>query len=226
MKLKLYDVDYNDELIFEDGYVISVECKEKSYFNQLIAGLKGLNDNRIAVFEGDERIDFQKDSIVVIDYFGLSQYEKAVITKLYKQIEKTCGNSPQVIDSLQNVYSALTKITEEISDVYDFTFDMDVPTGISEYLKLISLKPQNGFDYGISGICNFISLVATLNLYKLTVFVNAKSFYSLDEINEIIKACVYSGQHVLFIDNSEFEYKNPNEIKLVIDEDYYDVLYK
>ena len=87
MKLMLYDVDYNNQIEFEDGYVLSVECKNKNYFNQLIGGLKGVNDNRISVLEGLEKIDFSKDSLIIMDYFSLPQYEKTILTKFYKTLD-------------------------------------------------------------------------------------------------------------------------------------------
>ncbi|MBE5742676.1 MAG: type II-A CRISPR-associated protein Csn2 [Clostridiales bacterium] len=194
--------------------------------SRCIGGLKGLNDNSIAFIEEGNRIELNKDGIVVIDYFFLSQYEKPILSKLYKSIEKMNGNDPNVIEDIQSIYKHFDSLLSSVTDYYNIDFEVDVPTALGEYLKFASLKPQNGFDYGEEGVINFISLIAHLKLYKIIVLVNAKSFFTTDQIEEIFKTCCYNGQTAFFLDNCETEERFTNEIKIVVDEDYYDVLYR
>lgn len=226
MKLVLYDVDSCGEYEFEDGYVLSIECMDKNYFNRLIAGLKGFNDNKIAVFKGLERIDFVKDCLIIIDYFSLEQYEKSILTKLYKMLEKTYSNEPSVINSMQDIYTSMANIIRTVSDgtMVDLAFEM--PTSLADYFKFATVKPDGSFEYGAIGLSNLLSSIATLNLYKLVVLVNPKSFYSEDDLSEIVKTCVYSDLKVLLLDNVITNSRLQNEIKIVVDEDYFDVTYK
>lgn len=226
MKLVLYDVDSCGEYEFEDGYVLSIECVDKNYFNRLITGLKSFNDNKIAVFNGLDRIDFVRDCLVVIDYFSLEQYEKSILTKLYKMLEKTYSNEPSVINNMQEIYSSMANIIRTVSDgtMLDLTFEM--PTSLTDYFKFSTVKPDGSFEYGAIGLSNLLSSISTLSLYKLVVLVNSKSFYSEVDLNEVAKTCVYSGLKVLLLDNVITNSRLQNEIKIVVDEDYFDVTYK
>ena len=69
-------------------------------------------------------------------------------------------------------------------------------------------------------------MCCVLKLYKVLVLVNAKSFFSEMQIEEIIKCVTYNNQKTLFIDSTTSKKVHQNEIKLLIDTDYFDILYR
>ena len=60
MKLLLYDVDYNTEIIFEDGYVLSIECENAEYFSKLILSFKNSLEGHISIEEQNSLLDLEK----------------------------------------------------------------------------------------------------------------------------------------------------------------------
>ena len=226
MILSLYDVDYNNKIPFEDGYVISLECESVDYFIKLISDVKGGTSNAIKVFCGDDALDLGKDAITIIDYYSLEQYEKTLFSKFYKTLDKKFITDSTVIDSLNQVAKLFENITYYLTEDLNAKFEINMPSLISDYAKFCDLKIEGGFSSGIEGMLNFINVLSILKTHRLLILVNAKSFFNKNEVCEIIKYCTYNNIKTLFIDTKTSANHYDNEIKLLIDNDFYDILYK
>lgn len=226
MNLLVYDVDYNNEISFDDGKIISIECKNNQYFSVLVDACKGNTEKGLAVMDGDDRLDLSKDAITLIDFFSLEHYEKAILGKFYKHVDKLHVNDPDMVSALKEISNAIELMIDKVTDGYDLLFDTKISTTVSEYLKFCELKPKNGFADKFDGIINLISLNAILGIYKIIFFINAKSFFDREKIAEIIKCCNYNGQKAVFIDNLCSSDRFVGETKLLIDDDFYDIIYK
>ena len=224
MKLILYDVDFNNEIQFQEGYVLSVECESATYFAQLVSALKGNEENRLAFVEKVDAIDLGKHVITLIDYYNLESYEKTLLGKLYKKLEQVYANDITVKTQIEKVQSILTRLVDTLTEGYDCNFETNCTESLAEMLKFAGMKTEGGLGNGIEGVINFISLISTLKLYKVVVFVNAKCFFNKTQLEEIYKVCAYNKQLTLFLDNKITKSKLEHEIKLLIDEDYYDTL--
>lgn len=226
MKISLCDVDFNNEIKFEDGYVVSLECESIDYFIKLVNNAKGLNYNAFNIIDGNTNIDLQKDAITVIDYFSLEQQEKTILTKFYKTLDKRFIADIEVVKKLNEIAKVYESLCNYITEDYNVNFEINMPTTISEYVKFADLKVKGGFSVGVEGLLNFINILSILKTHKLLILVNSKSFFNSAQLSEIIKCCVYNNIKTLFIDAKTNKNHYKNEIKLLIDSDYYDILYK
>ena len=179
MKLYLYDVDYNSEIFFEDGYVLSIECENREYFSQLVKNVKGINDNNLAIFEKDNLVSFEKDAVVIVDYFMLQNYEKSLFTKLYKLMEQINGNDDYVISKLKSIVKEFNDVSRYVVDSYNINLDINPPTNLSEYLKFFDLNFERDVKDVYQNLINFIDLLSILKVCKVLVLINAKSFLYL-----------------------------------------------
>ena len=226
MKLMLYDVDFNGEIDFEDGCILSVECESKEYFAKLISTVKGSRQGSIALYDGLEQVSFDNDVLAIIDYYALGMYEKSAMTKLYKNIEKINATDNTLSGIIDKIMTLLSDLAGNATDGMNLNFEINPPESLVEYLKFANLSVEGGFSSGINGVLNFICVVSLLKLYKVLVLVNAKSFFDKQQVQEIIKCCTYNHQKVLFIDNLCEKSHFDNEKKILIDEDFYDMLIK
>ena len=226
MKISLYDVDYNNEIEFEDGYVLSLECENTNYFIKLINNAKGLTNDAFKVFDKDKLVDFEKDVLTIVDYYALDQYEKTLLSKFYKSLDKRYLTDSVLVGKLTELEKLFKYIANYVTEDYNASFEINMPTLISDYVKFSDLKISGGFGFGVDGILNFINALSILKTYKLLVLVNAKSFFNEVELAEIIKCCTYNNLKTLFIDVKTSRNHYQNEIKLLIDNDFYDILYK
>ena len=226
MILSLYDVEYNNEIPFEDGYVLSLECESVDYFIKLISDGKGLTSNALKVCCDNVTLDLAKDAITIIDYYSLEQYEKALLTKFYKALDKKFIADATVVDNLTKIANSFESIVNYITEDFNARFEINMPSLISEYAKFCDLKIEGGFSLGVEGFINFINVLSILKTHKLLIFVNAKSFFNYNEMCEIIKCCTYNNIKTLFIDARISNTIYTNEIKLLIDNDFYDIIYR
>ncbi len=226
MKLYLYDIDYNNEIDFEDGSVLSVECESKEYFSQLVMNCKGLKDNNLAVFDGAEQVFFEKEAIVIIDFFSLQSVEKPLLTKMYKLLEKVNGNDEYVVEKLRIIVNTFEKISTYVTDSFNVDLEINPSTNLSEYLKFFDLNFNGENKDVFQNLLNFIDLLSILKVYKILVLVNTKSFFNNLQVDEIIKHCVYGNQKTILLDNVYTREKLNNEIKILIDSDFYDIILK
>ncbi len=225
MKLLLPDVDYSNQIQFEDGKIISIECESLKYFKNLVSSIKRSDGENIKFLEQDNLLDCKKDVLTIIDYYSLEQYEKNILTKLYKSLDKIYGQDEIVQKSIYNIAKEIDNIKNEVVDDYNIEFEINVPMQLSEYVKFVSMKPKDGFSEDcFNGIINLITLASSLKLYKIIVFINPKSFFNEAELLEIVKCINYNGQKAVFIDNHYANINLINEKKLLIDEDFYDTI--
>ncbi len=226
MKLYLYDIDYNNEIDFEDGNVLSVECESGEYFSQLVMNCKGINQDNLAVYDKEERIFFEKDAIVLIDYFAMQSHEKTLLTKLYKLLEQVNRDEEYVIERLRTIVKAFEEIANYSVDLYNVDLEINPSNNLADYYKFFDLNFCRETKDVCQNLIDFIDLLSMLKVYKILVLVNVKSFFSYNQVEEIIKRCAYSNQKTLLIDNVYTKDKHNNEIKLLIDRDFYDIMLK
>ena len=226
MKLYLYDIDYNNEVVFEDGNVLSVECESGDYFSKLVMNCKGINQGNLAVYDGENEISFEKDAIVIIDFFTLQSHEKTLLTKLYKLLEQLNRDEEFVIERLRTIVKAFKEIADYSVDSYNADLEINPSTNLTDYYKFFDLSFCRETKDVCQNLIDFIDLLSMLKVYKLLVLVNVKSFFNQNQVEEIIKRCAYSNQKTLLIDNVYTKEKCENEAKILIDRDFYDIILK
>ena len=70
----------------------------------------------------------------------------------------------------------------------------------------------------------FLEFVSALRIYKVLILVNAKSYFSFDEIGSVMRTCAHLGQPLLLLDDKTDKRLHENEKKLLIDEELYDMI--
>lgn len=222
MKLILYDVDFNNETDWADGEVIGVVCKSRAYFASLVAQCNGYADGHIAVLFGDRSLNWTKEAVVILDYYSLATIGKTVFAKYCKLLDSSCRGD-EYTSLLDEVEQAVCRLLRQIEDT-DLQWDYDVPRTISSYLKLCNAHIANTSGTIVEDLQNLITIVALTKAYEICVLINAKSFFSVEELNEIIKCTIYSGLKLLLVDNVDANNLLQNEKKIVVDEDFYDIM--
>lgn len=222
MKLMLYDVDFNNEVPWLDGEVWGLECSSQTYFACLIRQIKGYDQGHVAIVNEENELDWVKDAVTFMDYYALDGIEKTVFAKYGKLLDATCRGEEwtPLLDNAEQVILALLR---QIDDD-DLQWDYRVPRTISSYLKFGNAHVVNASWSVAENMQNVCTLIAASRGYAVCVLVNAKSFFTIDELNEILKSCVYHGLRVLLIDNIRTDYLLFNEKKIAIDEDFYDIM--
>lgn len=223
MKVLLYDVDFNSEVIIEDGFVLGIECESASYFSSLIANLKGYCSEHIAILgDNGKELNLTRDVLTIIDFYSTEQITKAALSKFYKQMDSVYRDeeSFNYVDKVERVISDLLGTI----DFYNMDFEYDVPSTMSSYMKLCDVRLKNYSGGVYEDLVNLATLIGITKSYKVTTLINAKSMFTENELNEIAKSFIYAKQPLILIDNLLKKEKIEKEKKLVIDADFYDIM--
>lgn len=223
MKVLIYDVDFNNDILIEDGSFLGVECESTDYFASMIANCKGYCNDHIAILDDKgKELNFEKDVLTIIDFYSLEQITKSALLKLYKQMDSVY-NDEEHFGLLEQIEKSVRALLESI-DVYNMDFDYEVPATLSSYMKLCDVKLKNYSGNVYEDVVDLAALIGTTKMYKVFILVNAKSFFKKDELQEIAKGFIYSKQPLILIDNVVTEEKLEKEKKLVVDSDFYDIM--
>lgn len=224
MNLMLYDVDNNTDVELVDGEVLSVSCESKRYFSQMLACVKGLSSKEMALWQDDKQLDFMKHALTLIDYYEVETYEKTLLNKFYKLLDKRHNGKEDLEQSVFSIQKSLSDLLCLFTDGYNVEFDFAIPNSASEYAKFLSLRPKAETTDLIQSICGLIEMTADLQLYPLLILVDPSAFFSSEELGEIAKTCAYSHQKALFLETGMDRKPIPYVKKLLIDADFYDIM--
>ena len=226
MKLMLYDVDNQTETEFTDGEVLTVACESKRYFSKLVACAKGISEKEMALVEGEKELSFIKDAIVLIDYYDVEAFEKSILTKFYKRLDKKHSGKEETGKILAELRASFVSLLKLLTEDYNLDFDFSIPEAIADYAKFLSLRPRAETADLAQSICGLIEVLSDLQLYSLLILVTPSSFFTEEERAEIAKACAYSHQKTLFLEDTLDKKRMRYEKKILIDEDFYDIMLK
>lgn len=201
MNFILYNLDFEKEFYIENYFILEVE--NRLLFKNILSNVKGLQSDNldIAIFDNQKQLELGKDYACIVDFFDYEYFSKSIIAKLYKDIDLHYKND---VETQKKIYSINTKIFDFVKNIlldYDIEFDFDSELDMEDILKIVSLKPTEEKTQIASSLLNYISFIAQLKLYKLLIFVNSQSFFSKEELQEIIKIAGYRNVKLLFLDN-------------------------
>ena len=120
-------------------------------------------------------------------------------------------------DKINNLYNKLKDIYTHLLDNIDLNLEIQDEFKIEDISKL--MKPKiNTKNNLLENILLLMDIESELNLDKLVVFVNLKSYLENEELIELYKYSLYKDIKILLVDNHNYSTNNI-EKKLQIDED-------
>jgi len=219
MKIIYYTFENLEINVENKLFVINIDNNE--YFGQLLDSLFYDNNKEFSVFVNDEIVD-PEDCKVFIDYYSFDVFSKQILLKLMKHIDKT--SNIEFRDKINNVSKQINTIVSEILAEYDICFDYEVSNTILDYLKFANVEIRDSYNTKFEKFINIIEIICELHLYKCLYFINIKSYFSIKEINEIVKLCRYYDILVVVIEDKFDNQKLENEVKLSVDKDLFEIL--
>ena len=223
MKTFFYTLESVSEIDLDITPILAIESDNFNFFRSLMRDLKEVDEEgkEIAFYDKENALLLNKDYLLLLDYFDTDVLSKSVNTKVVKQL--SCKLEQDVTARLEfmSKLSSLYAFTISRLDDTEIIFESEGERSFEEVLKLFSVsvaQPRNDI---LSKITNLIEVSAELKLFKLFVFVNAKSFFDKKELFEVIKMAKYHDLPIVFIDNCISGEKILDEKLLVVDEDFF-----
>lgn len=227
MKAYFYTLENFGEFDFNENKVLSIETNNRRFFLSLVKNLKNIeSDGReTAFYEKDKLLSLDKDYLLLLDYFDTEPLTKTINSKVLKNLSAELEKSPEKVLEFSLLIAKLYAFTLTRLDETDIVFESDGERSFDEVLKLFSVSVAQPRGDIFSKILNLVEVAGELGVFKLFVFVNAKSFFVKNELNEIMKMAKYLGVSLMLVDNIVTKEKISDETLLCVDEDFFEYVF-
>ena len=224
MKLKING--FNNEIIFNDENINILEIKDSKCFTHIIKILNekinGIESNEIFLLDNNENeLNMGKEMYMIFDLFNIDYNSKKIISKIYEIISENIKKNQD--HEIENETIKLRNyIIQEINEL-PFEFVMKRELEISEILKLYNLKidPIN-YTSILERAELLIDIISTLQIAKILVLPNLKTYLSEDELVALYKYSLYNNVKLLLIERyntKKLEYEKTMLIDETFDEE-------
>ena len=224
MKLKING--FNNEIIFNDENINILEIKDSKCFTHIIKILNekinGIESNEIFLLDNNENeLNMGKEMYMIFDLFNIDYNSKKIISKIYEIISENIKKNQD--HEIENETIKLRNyIIQEINEL-PFEFVMKRELEISEILKLYNLKidPIN-YASILERAELLIDIISTLQIAKILVLPNLKTYLSEDELVALYKYSLYNNVKLLLIERyntKKLEYEKTMLIDETFDEE-------
>ena len=227
MKAYFYTLENFGEFDFNENKVLSIETNNRRFFLSLVKNLKNIeSDGReTAFYEKDKLLSLDKDYLLLLDYFDTEPLTKTINGKVLKNLSAELEKSSEKVLEFSSLIAKLYAFTLTRLDETDIVFESDGERSFDEVLKLFSVSVAQPRGDIFSKILNLVEVAGELGVFKLFVFVNAKSFFLKNELNEIMKMAKYLGVSLMLVDNIVTKEKISDETLLCVDEDFFEYVF-
>lgn len=216
---------------FDERYVQVLELLPKDLFKKvtfLFNKYYKYNEegNDIIIIDNEKKIEAHKSILVVNDYFNIQLNSNKIIKELYNDIELGYNLEYGENDISIKLEEVLFNIQEILSE-YDFNFEYKHDLKISDLLKAMGLKfDEYSYDEPYKNLICLFDFVALFDICKVLILINAKIFFTEDEIIEIYRAALQRNIKLLLIESSQGSSLLEYESKLFVDNDYDEFIIK
>lgn len=131
-----------------------------------------------------------------------------------------CNITSEIDNELKDNFMNISKILYDEIENYNIDINLKEDIDLIKYFKLVRIEFENEYR---SLFDKFIDILEVYSeLYDQTlIFINALSYFTNEEINEILKYITYKKISVLFLENS-YNRSVYFENEYIIDNDFYD----
>lgn len=217
MKIMGFDIEID---INKDKTNILV-IDDHKLFGSFCYDLNRKDTEKVVFIDNDKLVNI-KDIIIFNDILSFNFNDKTIITKLYNKLSKSIISNVEIDNELKKYFMKISNILYDEIEYYNVDIDLNEEIDLVKYFKLAGIEFDNKYNNLIDKFIDILEIYS--ELYDQTmIFINVLSYFSNEEIREILKYITYKKISVLFLENS-YNRSVYFENKYVIDDDFYDYI--
>lgn len=218
--MKLVHPDYEFVFDFKEGvhHHLIIEQPEifRNYITELLLQEEG-EDGAFVLSEGNEELEISKNLDIMTDVLRFDPIDKKVTTKITSMLKSfMTGETMFERTSMlaTEIESYAIHLTEEFP--YSITYDN---FDVANLVKLINFRPAVSFDSLAEKAAERMKLLHEICNISVFVLVNAFSYFTNDEIYNLIEEANLEKHNLLFIDSTDRQGTELSLVKVIIDKD-------
>lgn len=162
-----------------------------------------------------------KHLLVITDVLGFDINNKKIQSLAIDKLEKICQNDAIVLNDIEQAnINLLSKVFGLINEL-NCDFSVSNEWSLAKYLKAFDFKVDtttinNCFDK----IIQYLQIVSELIKDSVVCFVNLKSYFTDNQVEEIYKFAIYNNVRLFILESTLSSNKLEYEHKLLIDNEF------
>ena len=223
--MKICFAGLENSLLIDSAAVTTLEIHNRVLFARICQSLlcdDGLEaPEPFSLWEGDAKLKPKSELLLVSDPLHLPWDDKFLGGSLAECLEDRLYEDDdgriEIEGMVASIESRLLSLTLRMQSEYTFAVNWDV----KRFLKCFGFGVEQDRDESLfDKLIKFLLLAEDVGLKKCLVFVNLKSFFSQNELENVLKQSFYSGLRVLLLENAPDDRHFEMERKYTIDEDF------
>ena len=180
--------------ILED-FMVSIESAEGKFF----------------LYDSDKKLNISKCVELIFSPLLLNLNNKRIQSYLYKELKAV---SDEVFYELKEkvnglIVNYLDNLSQKLPYPLSYNLNFDETVMFKQYDIKIEYEAESLFEKMV----NYIQISSSLCQTKVLILVNAKAYFSVEELGELYKIAFYNKMHLLMIENRKYN--------CVLEEKYY-----
>ena len=222
--MKLIHPEWNFQVDFDEKKIPVIYIENPTHYSQIIGEF--INqckkvDGRFVLSNGSKEIPFDKSVDFIFNPFILDLNERKIITKLYQFLESNVVED-YFADKMEVSIQILSFIDKLVStQEYPLTYNQEI--SIQDVFKLVDVKIDLEAGKLVEQLVDYMNITRSLCEYELYIFVNLKQFINKEELDKLMKNCIYDKISILLLESSDLYERAQYEKKYVIDRDLCDL---
>ena len=215
-------INPNFEHVFEikegNHFLVVIENPEimRTYISDLIKQANG-EDGPFVLSENSSELNISKNMDILSNILVFETVDKSVISKV-NTLLKNFMVGENMFERTAILKTQIENYAIQLSEEFPYSLSYD-ELDVSNLIKLIGIKPAVSYDSIAEKIAERMKLLHDICNISIFIIINAFSFLTIEEINELIEDSNLEKHHLIFIDSLNPSVDTILLTKIIIDSD-------
>lgn len=218
--MKLMHPLFSEAICFTENTVQVVAFENPAIFREMAADMIGQSEGAEGKFilsQRDKVLDCADHLQVVLDYFHLEKLERKVQNRLTAALVHTAQES--MPEETAKLVMGIRQYLGKLATIVDYPVAYEESENLAELLKAM------GFQVSFEGLpipealCEYLALHHQLLKDQCFVLVDAKRFFSVQELEQLYQIAFYQKWNLLLMESGDASTKLAGEIWRLYDAD-------
>ena len=155
---------------------------------------------------------------VVVDPFSVDFNNRKILTRLYAELSKIAYEDENYLCT-QEIMADIQKYLIKLEQTSNYMLNINEEFDVIGLFKTFNIKFEDYSENYCDRIIQYIKILSELLNIKVFVLVNAHSFFTNEQIQEIILSASYNDLYILLIENQQRYCSGRNVHTIIIDID-------
>lgn len=182
------------ELLIDSADIFQVFVSR--LWNQYIA-----NEDFIIFSETDKEVRLDKIGDIILNPIQIDNNNRKIITQIYQDLmQESMDNNQELLYDLQ---TQMEQFIIEICDHSEYQLTYDANPNMTDLLKMYNVRVDNTDMDMLSRIIEYVKLAHRVLNISLFIFVNLRTYFSDDTLEQLFQTLQYEKIHILLIERHE-----------------------